>query len=282
MKKIFSLLLALGMCLAISVSAFAAFDDVASNAWYAEGVAACYDYGIVTGTSETTFSPDRAITRGEFVTMLFRMHIAADYKGHLRIEEYIGFRSNLLGMLPSADALLELTTEFYYEMGTRFSDVDIDAYYSSAVSWAVEYGYATGTSETSFAPNEPITREQMMAMLYRYELRRGVSAAYQGESEQFVSRVAETFGFDTFGKEVIVNTSTCDGFSDGYLVSSYAREGVSWALQPGYVTGVSNTMIDPNGIATRAQVVTIFERMLSDVELGLISHYLRNNPAIDY
>ena len=109
------------------------FADVASNAYYADAVLWAVEQGITTGTSETTFSPNATVTRGQTVTFLYRDAGS-----------------------PAASAA-----------GT-FTDVAADAYYAAAVQWAVSEGVTDGMTSTTFQPDGNCTRAQIVTFLYRY------------------------------------------------------------------------------------------------------------------
>ena len=181
----------------------APFLDVAEDAWYADAVAYVYDNGLMSGTSTTLFSPNATTTRGMIVTMLYRL------EGEPRISS-----------------------------GSAFDDVDAGMYYADAVAWASQNDIVTGYDETTFGPNNAITREQMAAILYRY-------AQYKG--------YRTTAGADL------------SGYVDADSVSSYALASLQWANAAGLVTGTSSNTLTPDGSATRAQVATIFMRFMEDV-----------------
>ena len=107
------------------------FTDVAADAYYAQAVLWAVENGITNGTSETTFGPDQTCTRAHAVAFLYRMSGS-----------------------PAA-------------AGSTFSDVAADAYYSTAVAWAVEKGITNGTSGTTFSPDDTCTRGQIVTFLYR-------------------------------------------------------------------------------------------------------------------
>ena len=107
------------------------FTDVAADAYYAQAVLWAVENGITNGTSETTFNPDQTCTRAHAVAFLYRMSGS-----------------------PAA-------------AGSTFSDVAADAYYSTAVAWAVEKGITNGTSGTTFSPDDTCTRGQIVTFLYR-------------------------------------------------------------------------------------------------------------------
>lgn len=271
LKSFLSIALAAMMMMAMTVTVGSAdggnFTDVKANDWFAEGVAVCYDYGIVNGTSEDTFSPEKQITRAEFVTMLYRMDTLAKYNGGIRLG---GFAFTQNPPKDSNDYLSKRSAELLAKKGDcAFTDVDFDEYYAAAVIWASEKSYVNGTSETEFSPNAKITREQLATMLYRYQNAEGLDFLYRTEGAEYVEDVVFSFFADiTYGKEVVVNTATLNKFTDGNKVSDYAKESVSWANQSGYLNGVSDTVIQPQGTATRAQVATILARMLVNVEVA--------------
>ena len=108
-----------------------AFTDVPASAYYAKAVAWAVENGITDGTSETTFSPDAPCTRGQSMTFLYRARKGA------------------------ASA------------STIFTDVPAGAYYAAPVAWAVENGITNGTGKTTFSPDAPCTRAEIVTFLYR-------------------------------------------------------------------------------------------------------------------
>ena len=176
------------------------FTDVRAGAWYSDAVRYVYENGIMSGTGTNTFEPDTNTTRGMIATMLHRI----DGK-------------------PAASG------------ANLFLDAQI-GYYSDAVQWAQQKGIVTGISETEFAPNAPMTREQLATVLYRY---------------------AKHLGRDTS------KAAELNGFADRGEVSSYAREAMRWAVAEGLLSGVGNARLAPNAPATRAQVAEILYRFLS-------------------
>lgn len=115
-------------------SSDAGFTDVAEASYYAKAVRWAVEEGITVGTSKTTFSPEKACSRGEFVTFLYRM----------------AGRPGISGA------------------SNPFSDVKEDAFYSQSVFWAVEQEVTAGTSTTTFSPEKLCTRGEIMTFLYRY------------------------------------------------------------------------------------------------------------------
>lgn len=174
------------------------FTDVAEGAYYYDAVLALTEQGVIKGMSETTFEPETNLTRAQVVTMLYR--VAGE---------------------PETDA------EF------AFADVPENAYYADALAWAVEAGIAEGVSETEFAPELDVTREELATFLYRF-------AVMQENADGQKSDLAE--------------------FADAASVSDWAQEAMAWAVGQGLVKGTSETTIEPAGTATRAQAATLLYR----------------------
>ena len=118
-------------------------------------------------------------------------------------------------------------------------DVAAGAWYAEAVRWAASDGIVTGTSATSFAPGDPVTREQLAAILYRY-------AGYKG------------YDTSTGGMSLAA-------YTDANRISCYALTAMRWANGEGLITGKTSTTLDPKGTATRAEVATILMRFCEDV-----------------
>lgn len=176
------------------------FTDVAPGAWYYDAVSYVYANGLMDGTSATTFAPDANMTRAMLVTILWRM------EGE-----------------PVVNYLLP------------FTDVDDGAWYAEAVRWAASEGIVTGVSETSFAPNAEITREQLAAILYRYT----------GEP---------------------ATAANLAGYADGASVSAYAVDAMSWCVEHGIITGTTATTLEPQGTATRAQAAAMLMRFAENLK----------------
>lgn len=119
-----------------------------------------------------------------------------------------------------------------------FDDVASGAWYADAVAWAAENGIVNGVSDAEFAPNDNITREQLAAILYRY---------------------AEYNDYDVSGRDDLSE------FTDRSSISSYALDAMRWAVDEGLITGITDTTIEPQGTATRAQAATMFMRFMSTV-----------------
>lgn len=175
------------------------FTDVADGDWFYDAVAYVYGHGIMTGTSDTAFSPNLTTTRGMIVSILNRLEDG-----------------------PTAEV-------------AGFTDVADGDWYADAVNWAASEGIVAGYEDNTFRPNDPITREQLAAMLMNY-------AAWKGED---VSVCADL-----------------SGYNDAASVSSWAAETVQWAVAEGLISGMPGNLLEPQGSATRAQVAAILERFL--------------------
>lgn len=166
------------------------FTDI--DGWAKEYIEKAYRAGLINGITDTTFVPNAKMTRAMFVTVLYRL--AGEPEG--------------------------TTTN-------PFADVAKERYYFSAVCWAYQKGIVKGVSETAFAPNQQITRQEMVTMLYRY----AGDAAENGQGD--LSR-----------------------FPDAAAVSGWAKEAMTWAVAQGIIVG-SDGGLQPTRDATRAEAVTV-------------------------
>ena len=166
------------------------FNDVSYGDWYYDAVQFVYSKGIMDGVDYYKFAPNGTITRGMIVTMLWRM----------------------------AGEPFEMPV-------TSFTDVEIGRYYTTAVAWACRNGIADGMGETKFGPNDAITREELVTLMYRY---------------------AQYFGHSCIGTSI-------EGFADAGSVSSYAYNAMCWAYKAGVVTGTTGSRLNPQGTASRAE-----------------------------
>ena len=211
-KRFLSMLLTLCMLLSLLPSTvFAAnsnvpFTDVKETDWFYDAVGYAYENGMMSGTGNNQFSPNVTTTRGMIVTILYRL-----------------------------EGSPAVSTAF-------FDDVAAGEYYTNGVSWAAANGIVSGYGNGQFGPNDPITREQMAAILYRY--------AQHKEYETTVS-------------------GDVSSFTDGASVSSYAVEPMNWAVGTGLLSGVGNNMLNPTGNATRAEAATILTRYCKGFEVQL-------------
>ena len=180
-----------------------AFTDITGH-WAADNILFAASRGLLSGTSDTTFSPDTGMTRGMFVTALGR----------------------LAGINPDS-----------YQTG-KFTDVKADAYYAPYVNWAAQTGIVEGVTDTTFAPDTNINREQMAVIMKNY---------------------AAKLGYD------LPQTLKAVTFADNTQISSWAKDAVKSMQQAGILAGMVNNRFDPKGTATRAEVATVLRRFVEIV-----------------
>lgn len=171
-----------------------AFVDVPANAYYADAVAWAVENGITSGTSATTFSPNAACTRAQMVTFLWRAAGSPKAAGN-----------------------------------NPFTDLDASAYYYDAVLWAVSEGITSGTSATTFGPNDTVTRGQTVTFLYRAS-----------------------------GSPASSGNSFADVAPDAYYANA-----VAWAVSEGITSGTGNNAFSPDADCTRGQIVTFMYRNMA-------------------
>ena len=174
------------------------FVDVNQDLWYHQGVDYVLESGLMIGTSDTTFSPSGVLNRGQMMVILYRL--AGD---------------------PEVAAQMP------------FTDLQANAYYANAVAWAYEAGIAKGVSETRFAPNEAVSREQLVTFLARYTEWSGHTVKAEGD---------------------------LSAYTDAARVGSYAEVSIIWAVEKGLIDGTEENVLSPQSSATRAQTATVLLR----------------------
>ena len=175
------------------------FSDVKTSDWYYEYVKYINEKNLMKGISETEFAPNNTVTRAMFVTVLYRLE-----------KEPTGAKAD-------------------------FADVLDGTYYENAVGWAVQNGIVNGVSETEFAPDNTITREQMATIIHRYMKFKGLDMS-AGEN-------ADTASFEDFEN-----------------VSDYAKDAFRYACSNGIISGTSKSTLSPKESLSRAQMAAIFRR----------------------
>ena len=113
-----------------------------------------------------------------------------------------------------------------------FRDVAAGSYYEKAAIWAAENGLVSGYENGCFGPNDPVTREQLAAILYRY---------------------AQLSGKDTD------QTADLSGYTDSVTISAWAPQALKWAVGSGLISGTGANTLSPRGTATRAQIAVILQ-----------------------
>lgn len=175
------------------------FTDVGSNDFYLQYVNFVYKHGMMEGFgNKYTFNGNGNVTRAQIVLILYR-----------------------LSGSPSVSGV------------TKFSDVPANQWYSAAVAWASNNNIVNGRSNSIFDPGTAVTRQELAAILYRYNNYRGLSNG---------------------------NLSNLSQFTDRGYVQSYAKEAMQWAVGNGIISGTTNTTLSPNGTAIRYQAAAMLTR----------------------
>ncbi|MGN1307859.1 MAG: S-layer homology domain-containing protein [Faecousia sp.] len=180
----------------------AAFTDLDLSLWYHDGIHYTVEHHLMNGTDEHRFSPHSATNRAMLVTVLFR--------------------------LEGAQCTAQRT----------FTDVEEGAWYAEAVTWAAANGIVEGYGGGRFGPKDPITREQMATILWRYAAYRGYDVSATGDLSVLI---------------------------DGNDTAQWARRGMEWAVGTGLIVGKENLRLDPQGYAVRSEFATIMMRFCTTV-----------------
>ena len=179
------------------------FTDVSEKDWFYSDVMFVYENGLMLGTSKALFSPHGTATRGMMATILWRMEGSPAPKGK-----------------------------------NSFTDVEAGKWYADAITWTAENGIFAGYGKDKFGPDDPITREQLAAIFYRY---------------------ADYKGYDLTVK------GNLDKFKDADKITDYAKTAMGWAVGSGLVKGKSGNLLDPQGTATRAEIAAMLHRFIEEV-----------------
>ena len=181
------------------------FTDVSEKDWFYSDVMFVYENGLMLGTSKALFSPHGTATRGMMATILWRMEGSPAPKGK-----------------------------------NSFTDVEAGKWYADAITWTAENGIFAGYGKDKFGPDDPITREQLAAIFYRY---------------------ADYKGYDLTVK------GNLDKFKDADKITDYAKTAMQWAVGSGLMKGKSGNLLDPQGTATRAEIAAMLHRFIEKYEL---------------
>lgn len=177
------------------------FADVNAGDWFYQDVLFSYEKGLMSGMDAAAFAPYANTTRAQIAVIFYRM------EGSPAVEGENSF----------TDVVRDSGTAWFYD----------------AVTWAQKNGIMGGYSNSSFAPNDPITREQLAAIFYRY---------------------AQYKGYDTTQGGMAIRE-----FDDYESISDYAMGAMAWAVNTGLVKGDSN-LLYPKGTATRAEIAALLHR----------------------
>lgn len=178
------------------------FSDISEKDWFYDGVGFVFENNLMNGTSNEIFEPHSTLTRGMLVTILYR------FEGEPKSKEF------------------------------GFSDVSKNMWYTKAVDWAASYKIVNGIGNNMFAPDEPVTRQQIAVIFYNY-------AKYKA-----VDLIAE---------------KDLSSYLDSGKISSWARKELEWAVASGLISGKSNNILDPSGNATRAETSVIIKRYVENI-----------------
>lgn len=178
------------------------FDDVKQGDWFYDYVKYAEKNKLMNGTSKTTFEPNSMLSRAMLVAILWR----ADNSP-------------------------------YVNYAMKFNDVGESEYYTEAVRWAASEKIVEGVTETEFAPNDNITREQIAVIMHRYAKYKNYDVSV-GENTNILSY---------------------DDFAD---ISEYAIEAMQYAAGTGLIKGRSASTLNPKDNATRAETAAILERFI--------------------
>ena len=181
------------------------FSDVAEGSWYYEPVNFAVTAGLFQGVGDSRFAPDAEFTRAMLVRVLY----------------------NLAGS-PAC------------EVTHSFTDVPQGKWYTNAVAWAYANGITNGVSATSFAPDQPVTREQLAVMLYNYTRMVGARTQVSGDGAS-------------------------QAFADYSDISRWAENQVCWAYEQEIIFGSTDGLFHPQSSATRAQAAAMMARWLKNV-----------------
>lgn len=177
------------------------FVDVKENDWFYASVKNAFEKNLIKGITDNTFEPYANVTRAMFVTVLYR-----------------------------------LDGELALEASVSFDDMKSGEYYEKAVAWANTNGVVRGVSDTEFAPDTPITREQMAVIFYRYAMLKGIDVSVDADENILV-------------------------FSDKDKISEFAISAIQWAVRVGIMQGNTDGSFAPLNNATRAEMTVVFERL---------------------
>ena len=181
------------------------FTDISEKDWFYGDVMFVYENGLMLGTSKTLFSPHGTAMRGMMATILWRMEGSPVPKGK-----------------------------------NSFTDVEAGKWYADAITWTTENGIFAGYGKDKFFPDDPITREQLAAIFYRYADYKGYDLTIKGNP---------------------------DKFKDADKITDYAKTAMQWAVGSGLVKGKSGNLLDPQGTATRAEIAAMLHRFIEKYEL---------------
>ena len=188
---------------ASTAEVFARYSDLDASGWYADGVRYALENGIMSGYGDGLFGPGDTTSRAMIAQILYNLEGKPAYSGML-----------------------------------NYTDVDANDWYAAAIRWANAEGIIDGYGNNLFGPNDVLTREQLVTILYRYAKSKGVDVSGQ---------------------------TSLTGYHDAASVSGWAEDAMQWAVAAGIITGKGHGTLDPKGNATRSEIATIMMRYCENI-----------------
>ena len=182
---------------------FAPYSDLDANEWYADGVRYVLEHGIMSGYGDGKFGPNDTTSRAMIAQILYNMEGKPAYSGM-----------------------------------SDFTDVNANDWYAAAIRWASAEGIVGGYGNGKFGPNDELTREQLVTILYRYAKYKGVNVSAQ---------------------------ASLAAYNDAASVSDWATEAMQWAVGSRLISGKTTTTLNPQDKATRAEIATIIMRYCENI-----------------
>lgn len=223
MNKVLQRIICLVMIVAMFSVSFCAcakssFSDIKQGSWYRPAVEYARDMRYMKGTGGNNFEPETKVTRAMLATILYRM---------------------------------SGSTKIYFS--SSFKDNRIGQWYFNGIEYCYRNGIVVGYGNGKFGVDDPLLREDMMAMFYRYAIKMGYANATATSKNLLAS------------------------YADYHKVSSYAKNSINWCLSSGVVDGVSYDKISPDTTATRAQLAQVLMNFDERVLQRNVSSYRVNS-----
>lgn len=209
MKRFSAAIFSFIIIMATITPAFAetTFKDVKEPSWYSDAVEYVVESGMMTGVGDNQFDPNGMVTRAQVVQILYAK------EGKPKV------------------------------MGTgRFLDVPSNKWYTNAIQWSNSHGIVAGYPDQTFRPDQTVTREQLVLILYQYARFKGLDISTGTDGALRMEK-----------------------YADQNQVSAYAKTAVAWALEKGIISGTDNG-IEPKGTANRAQMAVIIRAFCENIE----------------
>ena len=181
----------------------ARFSDVDYTKWFTPAIETMLNTGLMTGASEFYFMPDNTLTKAQVAQILYNF-----------------------------------ANRPYMEDVYSYVDVNTGSWFAPAIAWCKVNGMTVDDGSGNFGPDDPISREEMITMLYRYLQTTGVASAS-------------------------ADHNALSAYADSGEIADYAQESLNWAVSGGYITGMGGDVLSPTSFTTRAQMAQILTRIVS-------------------